>query len=233
MHNRSSDSINKQVSRHIHSIETIQEIASNAKLLDTIKALQSWQKLRFLDTQQSLYRSKETNPATLFIAQQLFELHHFNLADNNPIENIGKIAKFIPKEANRVLATALALKSITLELDFAMAQQLKHADINPTTYAQSLAKLNKQLVRNEQIALLDKFCQQLSYLTRIRGTGWLLKFYRKAATARGLIKIHQLMENGLKVFNQLPSQTDFIQTLIQNEKRFLLQPNARLNKDLS
>lgn len=223
MHNHHPESLTKQIVRHNHSIYTIYEIAEKAKLLPTIHALQNWQKLRFLDSQQNLYQNKQTNPAIIYIASQFFQLDHFILPKETSVESILKVMKFIPKEANQVLVSVLALNAVNLELDFSLAQKLKHSDINPITYNQAFSQSGNMPLRKKQLELLQHFCERLEYLTRIRGNQFLLKIYEKSAKKRGLKKLHQLFKQGLDTFGQLESRNEFIQALTGNENQFIQQ----------
>ena len=48
----------KQIVRHLHGLNTMQEIAEKAEIMSTIRAVQSWQCKRLLVTHQHMYQQK-------------------------------------------------------------------------------------------------------------------------------------------------------------------------------
>lgn len=220
MNTQTEESLTKQLNRHLHAIQTIQEIAKDGKLLSAIKSVQNWQKLRFLDSQQALFQNKQSNPAIVFLAAQLYQLENFNLAQRDPISTLPKLLKFMPKEANTFLVSMLELKALSLELDFELAQKLKHSDINLTTYSNAYSQSSLLALRQAQIDALQKMCSELAYLTRIRGVSFLLFLYRKPASKLGVEALHNMLQQGVESFTLIDNKDEFIQALVSQETKF-------------
>lgn len=215
------ESLKKQIVRHIHGLLTMQEIAKKSDLNESIKAIQSYQKLRFLDTHQSLYKTKNNNPILIFLAEQLFGSLNFNLSLGDPIENMDKSLRYIPKDAQKVLAALLQLKALCLELDFDLAQRLKHSEINADTYDLAYVAENNYALRQKQIEAINTFHQQLHFLTRIRGISFLFFIYQKPAYKLGFQELFNTMKKGYESYQELTKPDEFINTLMCNETQVM------------
>ena len=60
-----------QVSRHLHAVQTLQEMALDAKLLPLIQGVQAWQTLRMQSTHHAHMNNPNTAPALAFFVEQL------------------------------------------------------------------------------------------------------------------------------------------------------------------
>lgn len=225
--------IHKQLIRHCHGLHTMQEIASKSDLLDSIRALQSLQKLHFIDTQQTLYRDKKTNPAIVFLANQLSSILNFDLIKGDSIDCLNKICTFIPKEAERVLASLLHLKAISFELDFELAQKLKHTEINSETYIHAYMSANYSKLRKQQREAIRELSEDMHYLTRIRGITFLFFIYQKIAMKLGLNQLYFAVKNGFEAFEPLAQPNELIQTLELNDTKAIREyfPSPRRNEN--
>jgi hypothetical protein len=223
---------NKKLIRHFHGLHTMQEIATKSGLLDPIRALQAQKKLHFIDIQQTLYRDKKTNPAIVFLANQRASLLNFDLIKDDPIETLNKICKFIPKEAQRALASLLHLKAISFELDFELAKTLKQTQISPKNYTHVYMSANYSKLRTQQNEAIRELCEGMHYLTRIRGITFLLFIYQKIAIKLGLNQLYLAIKTGFEAFEPLTQPDELIQTLMSNESQAIHQHflSSTLNK---
>ncbi|MCF2948577.1 hypothetical protein L0668_10700 [Paraglaciecola aquimarina] len=211
------ESLQKQIFRHMHGIQTMQEIAEKSALMDLISDLHSFQKLRFLDTQQALYRNKNTNKTVMFWANQLYSLLSFTSSKLDPIEVMQKSLRFIPYEGQQVLVSLLHLKAICFELDFDLAQRLKHSELDAPSYQQAYATTNNYALRQKQIAAINALHQDMHYLTRIRGINFLLFLFKKPAVKLGMGELLRTIKIGYDAYLQLDNPDEFSQSLIFNE----------------
>ncbi len=214
-------SYTKQVVRHIHGIQTMQQIAEKARLSETIKGIQNWQKLRFLDTQQVLFQDRACNSATVFIASHVFQFDPFDCSDPKIIESYSKASKFISREIKKAILLTLELKCLSVELDFELAKQLHGQPLDPINCTNAYIQSQALVMRQKQAEALHELCVHLHAISHARGTKWLLSMYRKPAENIGLSQLHSFVDAGLKVFSDLPKSDFFIKTLIKNEHDFV------------
>jgi hypothetical protein len=217
-----SDSI-KQISRHLHGVNTMREIAEQANILETIRAVQNWQCQRLLLSHQEMYQQKRFKPAVEFFVEELYGPKEFSQRDHDIARVVPKMANLLPEKALVSLASALHLNALSFELDFAMARKLHGLTIDRDSYAQAYRECNNQVLRQQQINYILTLGRDLADVVRIKGITTLLVLSRKPAKLAGVIALHEFLEHGFKAFKKLGEVDDFVIPVVNFEQALLTQ----------
>lgn len=210
--------ITKQIIRHLHAVETMQEIAEKAELVEKIKQLQEWQCQRLLISHKDLYDDPKFKPAMQFFIDELYGPKDFSQRDQDIAKVVPKMSKLLPEKALLSLSSALYLNAISYELDFAMASSLNGKEINRDTYAEAYREAKNETPRTQQIDYIERLGFDLAEVVQIRGISFLLKMSRKPAKLAGVLSLHEFIEQGFNAFNQLGHVREFIDPIIQRER---------------
>ena len=217
-----SDSI-KQISRHLHGVNTMREIAEQANILETIRAVQNWQCQRLLLSHQEMYQQKRFKPAVEFFVEELYGPKEFSQRDHDIARVVPRMAKLLPEKALVSLASALHLNALSFELDFAMARKLHGLTIDRDSYAQAYRECNNQVLRQQQINYILTLGRDLANVVRMKGISTLLVLSRKPAKLAGVIALHEFLEHGFKAFKKLGEVDDFVIPVVNFEQALLTQ----------
>lgn len=217
-----SDSI-KQISRHLHGVNTMREIAEQANILETMRAVQNWQCQRLLLSHQEMYQQKRFKPAVEFFVEELYGPKEFSQRDHDIARVVPKMAKLLPEKALVSLASALHLNALSFELDFAMARKLHGLTIDRDSYAQAYRECNNQVLRQQQINYILTLGRDLANVVQMKGITTLLVLSRKPAKLAGVIALHEFLEHGFKAFKKLGEVDDFVIPVVNFEQALLTQ----------
>jgi hypothetical protein len=217
-----SDSI-KQISRHLHGVNTMREIAEQANILETMRAVQNWQCQRLLLSHQEMYQQKRFKPAVEFFVEELYGPKEFSQRDHDISRVVPKMANLLPEKALVSLASALHLNALSFELDFAMARKLHGLTIDRDSYAQAYRECNNQVLRQQQINYILTLGRDLANVVQMKGITTLLVLSRKPAKLAGVIALHEFLEHGFKAFKKLGEVDDFVIPVVNFEQALLTQ----------
>ena len=159
----------KQIVRHLHGLNTMQEIAEKAEIMSTIRAVQSWQCKRLLVTHQHMYQQKRFKPAVEFFINELYGPYDFSQRDKDIARIVPKMSKFLPEKALQSLASALHLNTLSFELDFDLARKLVNTEINRDTYASAYVSCDNIANRQQQIDYIRTLGHDLADVVKIKG----------------------------------------------------------------
>ena len=219
----------KQIIRHLHGIKTMQEIAEKSDLMDTIKAVQSWQCKRLLASHQDLYQQKRFKPAVEFFVNELYGPNDFSQRDDDIARVVPKMSKFLPEKALQSLASALHLNTLSFELDFELARKLVNSDINCNSYAAAYFECDNLITRQQQIDYIATLGSDLADVVKMKGIASLLFISRKPAKLAGVLALHEFLEKGFKSFKNLGNVDDFVIPIVNKERQIMQQlanPNS-------
>jgi hypothetical protein len=219
----------KQIIRHLHSANTMQEIAEKAGLMATIRRVQDWQCKRLLVTYQDMYEQPRFKPAVEFFVKELYGPNDFSQRDKDIARLVPKMAKLLPDKALQSLASALHLNSLSFEMDFEIAKQLGDSPINRKTYAQAYVASDNVTARQQQIEFISTLGNDLGDVVRMKGISSLLFISRKPAKMAGVLALHEFLETGYKAFKHLGRVEDFVRPIIAKEQLImtrLMDPKA-------
>lgn len=213
----------KQIVRHLHGLNTMQEIAEKAELMTTIRAVQAWQCKRLLATHQHMYQQKRFRPAVEFFINELYGPNDFSQRDKDIARIVPKMSKFLPEKALQSLASALHLNTLSFELDFDLAKNLDGTEINRETYAKAYISCDNLVDRQQQIDYIRTLGNDLADVVKMRGIASLLFISRKPAKVAGVIALHEFLEKGFKSFKNLGNVEDFIIPVVNKEHEIMQQ----------
>lgn len=213
----------KQIVRHLHGLNTMQEIAEKAEIMSTIRAVQSWQCKRLLVTHQHMYQQKRFKPAVEFFINELYGPYDFSQRDKDIARIVPKMSKFLPEKALQSLASALHLNTLSFELDFDLARKLVNTEINRDTYASAYVSCDNIANRQQQIDYIRTLGHDLADVVKMKGISSLLFISRKPAKLAGVIALHEFLEKGFKAFKNLGNVEDFITPVVDKEHQIMLQ----------
>ncbi|WP_299075160.1 hypothetical protein [uncultured Paraglaciecola sp.] len=219
----------KQIIRHLHGMITMQEIAEKSNLVDTIKAVQTWQCKRLLASHQQMYQQKRFKPAVEFFIDELYGPNDFSQRDQDIARIVPKMSKFLPEKALQSLASALHLNTLSFELDFDLARQLAGSEINRASYAKAYVDCDNLATRQQQIDYIHTLGSDLADVVKMKGIASLLFISRKPAKIAGVLALHEFLEKGFKAFKNLGNVQDFILPIVEKERIIMLQladPNS-------
>ncbi|MBN24107.1 MAG: hypothetical protein CL578_03540 [Alteromonadaceae bacterium] len=223
-----------QVSRHLHRVHALQEMATKAKLLPLVQGVQRWQTLRMQATHEGHINDPRTAPALAFFVEQIYGPQDFSQRDADIQRVVPKMHKYMPSQALRSLESALRLHALSYELDYALALALKSmaqvADtlcaktsivINSQTYAAAYCKDNNANLRQEQISLLIELGENLSQAVAIKGVAMMLSLSKHPARMKGLQALHLFLHDGYKAFKKIPNSQRFMDDIVSKEARLV------------
>lgn len=213
----------KQIIRHLHGMATMQDIAEQAGIMPSIRAVQDWQCKRLLVSHQEMYQQKRFRPAVEFFINELYGPKDFSQRDQDIARIVPKMSKFLPEKALQSLASALHLNTLSFELDFDLAKHLGDEPINRDTYAKAYISCDNLTARQKQIDYIRTLGQDLADVVRMKGISSLLFISRKPAKMAGVLALHEFLETGYKAFKILGNVEEFILPVINKEQLILRQ----------
>ncbi|MEM5499602.1 hypothetical protein WNY77_19480 [Paraglaciecola mesophila] len=226
-----------QVSRHLRAVQTLQEMALDAKLLPLIQGVQAWQTLRMQSTHQPQMNNSYTAPAMVFFTEQIYGPKDFSQRDAQIKRVVPKMHRYLPSKALLSLESALRLHALSYELDYVLALELKkHATtanqqlsishrtdankrviINQQTYAAAFVSGHNGHLRQEQISLLQELGNNLSDAVAIKGVAMMLALSKHPARMKGLQTLHLFLQDGYKAFKKIPNSQSFMSEIVSRE----------------
>ena len=213
----------KQIIRHLHGLATMQEIAEKAGLIDTIKAVQTWQCQRLLITHQDMYQQKRFKPAVAFFINELYGPNDFSQRDQDIARLVPKMSRILPDKALQSLASALHLNKLSFELDYDIAKHIEGQPITRDSYAKAYVDCDNLAARRQQIDFTYMLGKNLADVVKMKGIKTLLFISRKPAKMAGVLALHEFLERGYKAFKHLGNVNDFIPPIINTEQDIMRQ----------
>ena len=211
----------KQIVRHLHGLNTMQEIAEKAGLMPSIRAVQAWQCKRLLASHQQMYQQKRFKPAVEFFINELYGPNDFSQRDQDIARIVPKMSKFLPEKALQSLASALHLNTLSFELDFDLAKRLIDTEINRETYANAYVSCDNIASRQQQIDYIRNLGNDLADVVKMKGISSLLFISRKPAKMAGVLALHEFLEKGFRSFKNLGNVEDFIFPVVNKEQEIM------------
>lgn len=209
------------ITRQLHAVATMREIARDANLLDTITDVQDWQCQRILATHQEMLHQPRFAPALHFFVDHVYGPQDFSQRDQDIGRLVPKLGKYLPASALVSLGDALQLNALSFELDYALARNLKSQTIDRQLYAGAYLNCDNQPQRQTQLQLMQALGNHLADAVATKGISTLLMLSRRPAKKAGLGVLHQFMSSGHKAFKHLGKADDFILPIVQREQQLM------------
>ncbi|MFT5543770.1 MAG: hypothetical protein ACI97K_003278 [Glaciecola sp.] len=211
----------EKIIQSLQETERMQALISQQNLTATIRKLQTWQTKRLLTTHHDLWHSKRFKPAMQFFVDELYGPRDYSQRDIELARVVPKMAKILPNKGLVSLQAALRLNSLSLELDIALVHELGNKEINRGNYFDCYRQSDNQSKREEQIQLLEDLGLDLEQVVKISGISAILMLSRKPAKVAGVKSLHEFLEKGFKSFKKLGEVRDFIDPIINRERKLM------------
>jgi hypothetical protein len=204
-----------QHTQHMHELISLDNLTAD------IRALQTWQTNRLLQTHDDLWQTKRFKPAMQFFIDEIYGPKDFSQRDTEIAGVVSKIAKVLPEKGVESLQNALRLNSLSLELDITVVKKLGNKQVNRDNYFDVYRQCDNQLLREEQIQLVENLGLSLAQVVKITGISTILMLSRKPAQIAGVKNLHEILERGFHSFKKLGDVHDFIDPIIERERALM------------
>lgn len=204
-------------------------------LHEQVERLEAWQKQRLLVTYADLSAEPRYRRATAFFVDELYAPADLSQRDQDLERMYPFMVRMLPDKVLQVVASALELQGLTLELDLNVARVLHEKDIDPgpmtmEEYGMAYRALDNRAVREHQLELIMTVGTGLQRYVHNPMIYASLKMARPLAVMTGLEQLQQFLENGFTSFRDMEEADDFLGTIASREHAVL---DALMNDELA
>ncbi|HYL02672.1 MAG TPA: hypothetical protein VEU54_04570 [Steroidobacteraceae bacterium] len=188
---------------------------------ERLRALRSWQACRLARTYEELRRDERYTAAVEFFLSDLYGPHDFGRRDSELTRAVTPLKRVLPAALLAVLAQAIELDVLTLELDQGMVEHLAAGPVTEAAYATAYRALGRAAARERQIDLTASIGAELERLVRRR---WIVAALRAAqlpARAAGFGVLQEFLERGFTAFRRMGSARPLLQAIRERETRLM------------
>jgi len=186
-------------------------------LTERLRALRAWQARRLARTYEGLRRDPRYTAAVEFFLNDLYGPHDFSRRDQELSRAVAALRRTLSAALLAVLAKAIELDVLTVELDHGMLEHLKEPPLNEASYAMAYRALGRAAARQRQIDLTVSIGADLERLVRHRWIGLALRAAHLPARATGFGVLQQFLERGFAAFSGMGSARPLLQTIRERE----------------
>jgi hypothetical protein len=192
-----------------------------ADFVARLRDLRIWQSARLARTYQDFRGDSRHSQAVEFFLSDLYGPQEFG--DRN--RDLGRAWRYLrralPAAAMRVLAQAIELDVLTLELDHAMVRALGAAAVTDATYAAAYRDVDRRASRTRQIDLIVNIGEDLSRIVRRVWLGPLLQAAHVPAHAAGFGALQDFLERGYAAFHRMRDAEGLLKAIRERETGFM------------
>jgi hypothetical protein len=196
-------------------------LTSDAGLAPALAELRHWQTQRLSATYADLRAEARYRPALDFFLSDLYGTHDFSPRDRDLRRAWRLMESTLPSPAMMVLADALELELLTLDLDSAVAASLRGAVVDSASYASAYRAADRRADRVRQIDLVVGLARRLSDVVRHAWIGRVLRLARGPAQAAGFALLQSFLERGFTAFAGLDDAQNFVNTIDRRERELM------------
>lgn len=219
MRETAAATVTQVVARLAHKQALVERLTADATLRLRVSALRRWQAQRLADTYQDLRSDGRHRAAIEFFLSDVYGAEHDAPRDRD-LRRAWRILEWtLPMAAMDVLADALELEALTLELDCETARALPADAIDGAAYAAAYRAADRDRDRERQITLVVSLARRLADVVRAPVIGRLLRLARAPAHAAGFGALQDFLERGCAAFESLGDATTFIAAIETRERR--------------
>jgi hypothetical protein len=193
-------------------------LAADPSLAATLTALRRWQAERLATTYADLRAESRYRPALEFFLSDLYGTHDFSPRDHDLHRAWRLMETTLPQPAMVVLADALELELLTLELDANVAAKLRGSSVDDASYAAAYRAADRRADRVRQIDLVVGLARRLSEVVRYAWIGSVLRLARAPAQAAGFAVLRSFLERGFAAFADLDDASRFVRAIDERER---------------
>ncbi|WP_242698688.1 hypothetical protein [Alteromonas sp. 5E99-2] len=213
-------SISEQIIADLRKTQAQRDLAKKMQTLDAVIALQHWQCQRLLTTHAELAKQDKYKEAMAFFVDELYGPKDFSQRDADIVKIVPKLAALLPEKATSALADAIALNTLSFDMDLDLIHHLK-GPLNPTNYAQAYRAMGRFEDRQHQLNTISHLGSLLADVVKIPGVSMLIKVARQPARAAGVLTLHEFLERGFRAFKNIGDVNSFISPIIAKEREIM------------
>ena len=187
-------------------------------------ALQRWQRQRLAETYRDLREQQRYRSATEFFLQELYGGLDFRKRDQEVARVLPIMTRLLPDHLLAVLAEALKLQHLSLELDLAVTRSWRErfssedAELTTRAYIEAYHHAGRWEQRREQLQLIRALGNDLNGVVKGRLVHRLIRLLRRPARAAGFAELQRFLEDGLAAFHKMGDASEFVDTIVERER---------------
>lgn len=186
-----------------------------------LRALRAWQVRRLARTYADLRGDPRYTEAVEFFLNDLYGPQDFRRRDQELSRAIVPLRRALPAPLLAVLARAIELDVLTVELDQAMLGQLRDRPLTDDSYATAYRALGQAAARRRQIDLTVSIGAALERLVRHRWIGVALRAAHLPARAAGFGVLQQFLERGFAAFLRMGNAQPLLAAIRERETELM------------
>ena len=189
--------------------------------------LQRWQRERLASTYRDLREQKRYRAATDFFLQELYGGLDFKQRDQEVARVLPIMTKLLPDHLLGVLAEALKLQHLSLELDLHVTRcwaSRRDGSSEPLTagsYIDAYHHAGHWQARETQIELIRTLGESMNGVVKGRLVHRLIRLLRRPARAAGFGELQRFLEDGLAAFHEMGDAAEFVGTIVRRERELM------------
>jgi hypothetical protein len=200
-----------------------------ADFLARLRELRAWQAARLASTYRDFRADPRYAPAVEFFLNDLYGPEEFSARDRDLARAWRYLKRALPAAAMEVLAQAIELDVLTLELDHALVRVLAPGAVTDASYAAAYRAAGDRAARTRQIGLIVGIGEDLSRIVRRVWLGPLLQAAHMPAHAAGFGALQDFLERGYAAFRTMQDAGHLMRAIANRETDFMqamLEENA-------
>lgn len=186
-----------------------------------LRELRAWQAERLARTYSDLHDDPDYTGAVEFFLCDVYGPRDFEDRDRNLSRAWHYLKRALPEAALDVLARAIELQVLTMELDLKVAEALPKGAITEQTYASTYHAVGEPETRARQIDLIVAIGQDLSRMVRHRWIPIALRAAHTPAHAAGFGTLQSFLERGFAAFRKMPDPQRLMHAVRDRETRLM------------
>ncbi|MFI4891288.1 MAG: FFLEELY motif protein [Steroidobacterales bacterium] len=187
----------------------------------SLTRLRIWQAARLARTYQDFHDDPRYAPALAFFLSDLYGPQEFPERNRDLRRALTYLKRALPAALLKVLAQAIELDVLTLELDHAMVRALGASPVSDATYAAAYRSAADTASRIRQIDLIVGIGEDLARVVRKAWIGPLLQAAHVPAHAAGFGALQDFLERGHAAFRQMQGGGRLLQAIRERETQFM------------
>jgi len=195
--------------------------AEQPELAQRLRELRTWQAARLALTYQDVRRDPQLSRAAEFFLTDLYGPQDFARRNQELARAWRYLKRALPEPTVRVLAQAIELETLTVELDLAMVAHLPAGTIDEAAYALAYRAVGRPDARQHQIDLIIGIGEALSRIVQRPWIGIALRAAHAPAHAAGFGVLQDFLERGFAGFHRMPDARRLLRTIRLRETQLM------------
>jgi hypothetical protein len=188
---------------------------------ERLRALRAWQARRLARTYADLRRDPRYTEAVEFFLNDLYGPQDFSRRDQELSRAAAPLRRALPASLLAVLAKAIELDALTVELDHGMLERLSQRPLTDASYALAYRALGRAATRERQIDLTVSIGADLERLVGHRWIGLALRAAHLPARAAGFGVLQQFLERGFAAFRRMGAARELLDAIRVRETQLM------------